>query len=310
MDWYFEREIFIHTQIRQVLTKNGIVPIHFQSIGTGKIELKYRVETMEEAYFVKLSRYGRFTKELVCDLEQAQAATGAVSLPCITQNVLAIHRQVNVYPWIQGEDLRAVIRKSSEGACLELGVFCGHTLRQIHRATSRPASEASVISKLADDCIQILNTQGGLLVCIKKYLSLLWDWPSALNSTRPYALVHMDYKPKNIIQSHGKQIVVDWDSCVIADPWLDFFDKGLALVPQRQAFSAGVIYGYFNGKTPPSFWPYLKTLSVLALLQSAKWAIQRKDMDYIRLLERHLWNSYRGFSCDVPIWYARINNEI
>ena len=310
MDCYSEREMFIHTQIRQVLTKNGIVPIHFQSIGTGKIEPKYRVETTEEAYFVKLSRYGRFTKELVRDLEQAQAATGAVSLPCITQNVLAIHRQVNVYHWIHGEDLKAVIKTRSEGECLDLGSFCGHTLRQIHKATSRPTAETSLTRKLADDCIQLLNTQEGLLFHTKRYLSLLHNWPSALNSTRLSALVHMDYKPKNIIQTQGKRIVVDWDSCVVADPWLDFWDKGSALVPQKQAFSAGVIFGYFKGKVPPSFWPYLKTLSVLALIQSAKWAIRREEEGYIRLLEQHLWDSYRGFSCDVPIWYARISNKI
>lgn len=298
-------ETLFHTEMKRLFFKHGIYALRVERLGEIGWEPKYRVDTVDRSYFVKFSLYDRFSKGLHELMTEALHHTQSVLVPLISQNVPSIDRQINIYPWIDGIDLRKVIRSKSLEECYRMGVRCGKLLRNIHSSAITTMQGTYDIDDRIDAWLEVLSCTDGILTRRHSYFPQIHRWRELLRRRYQPTLVHMDYSPKNIMISGDALLVVDWDSCAVADPWLDFFDKGLALYPERQALNAGMIDGYFCGDIPAGFWPYFKALSVFALLQSAVWAIDRNDIAYVDQIELHVCESYEGFERDIPTWYEK-----
>lgn len=85
--------------------------------------------------------------------------------------------------------------------------------------------------------------------------------------------------------ANDKLLLTDFDSFSIGNPWFDFYDKGLAIYKERQAFNKGVIDGYFNNNISNDFWMSLKKISICTMIQMSAWSMNKMKQDYIFLLK-------------------------
>lgn len=295
----------LREEIKQVFTEHGLQPAKIEQLGEANWEPKFHVVTANHSYFVKFSLYDRFSDDVLDLMRMVQQHIPSVLIPLITQNVPTSNRQVNVYPWIEGVELRELIKTKTPSECYQLGIRCGKLLKDIHNTTPTQLPTTFNVGDRLSDCLKVISRRSDLLPRRSSYLSRVQEWKKLLCRQNQVALVHMDFVPKNIMVCSNELVVIDWDSCIIADPWLDFFDKGLAMYPERQALNAGEIDGYFEGNVPPEFWPYFKALSIFALIQSAAWAINRNDTANVDPMETILCDSYENFERDIPAWYEQ-----
>lgn len=295
----------LHSATEEILTEHQITPNSIRTLMGKPTEPKFQAITNEGTFFVKYAQQGHFSKSIRNSLSSAQAQTGALCLPLISENRPDLNYQVNIYPWVEGVNLKTWSTTATLADCYHQGECCGRLLNSIHNATATTKSGDFDIASHMMENIDIITQSRIDFPNMKE----LWAKPvliiEQLQRDVSSALVHLDFKPKNIMLSHNELCVVDWDSCTIADPWLDFWDKGLSLHPKRESFSAGLLNGYFSHAIPTTFWNYFQVLSVFAFLQAAAWAIKRGDKSHSILLENYLWESYQGFSVTVPMWYNK-----
>lgn len=301
--------LIICDEVLSALAEHKIIPTQIHIIKGNECEPKFRIETRLGSYFVKLSNYDHFSDNVLSYMWAAQEKTGQICMPLFTRNLPCLHKQLNVYPWLMGLDLKNALFTRSKREYYIYGKICGVLLHELHSSTACPRNDGYDVSSMLERYWLYIIQNGICLPHNDFYAEHLEDCVLKLNRMVPSCLVHMDFKPKNIMLSEGRLVVIDWDSCIFADPWLDFYDKGLPLYPEKQAFNTGVIDGYFHNTVPASFWQYFKELSIFALIQSAAWAINRKDSDLIDRTEQYLWNSYCGFDADVPMWYYHVHAD-
>ena len=290
-------------ETEQTLTGHHLFPASIHGLPGKTTEPKFQVLTSDGSYFVKFSPLGQFAPPIMELLALAQKETGSLNLPIISEIRTDLNYQVNVYPWLDGMDLKAWSATATHEECYCQGEQCGELLKSIHKVTATSKPQNFNIASHMIENIDVIARNGIRLPAIEKLVTEPSVYISALQRDGPAALVHFDFKPKNIMHTRGRNVVVDWDSSAIADPWLDFWDKGISLHPKREAFSTGMLDGYFEHNVPSAFWEYFHALSLFACLQSAVWAIKRKDISHISLLNDYLFTSYQDFKKIVPVWY-------
>lgn len=297
----------LRSTTEQILMEHQMFPTSIRALMGRPAEPRFQAITNEGTFFVKYTQPGHFSKRIRASLSLAQKQTGALCLPLISENRSDLNYQVNIYPWIEGVDLKTWSTTASLSDYYHKGERCGRLLHSIHNATvTTKFSDFDITSHMMEN-IELIRQSKINFPNIKG----IWKNPAliieGLQRNVSPALVHLDFKPKNVMLSDNKICVVDWDSCAIADPWLDFWDKGLSLYPKRESFSAGLLDGYFNDEIPTTFWKYFQALSVFAFLQATAWAIKRGDKSHCFLVENYLWESYQGFCVTVPKWYNKYN---
>ena len=300
----------LHSTTEEILMEHQIYLSSIRTLMGKPTEPKFQAITNEGIFFVKYTQQGHFSKRIRNSLSLAQTQTGALCLPLISENRPDLNYQVNIYPWVDGINMKTWSTTATLADCYHKGECCGRLLNSIHNATvTTKSGDLNIASHMMEN-IEIIAQSKIDFPKMKE----LWVNPvlivEQLQRDVSSALVHLDFKPKNIMLSHNELYVVDWDSCTIADPWLDFWDKGLSLHPKRESFSAGLLDGYFSHAIPTTFWNYFQALSVFAFLQATAWAIKRGDESHSLLLENYLWESYQGFSVTVPIWYNKYSPNI
>ncbi len=299
----------LYSATEQILIEHQIFPNSIRALMGKPTEPKFQAITNEGTFFVKYSQQGHFSK-IRNLLSLAQKQTGALCLPLISEDRPELNYQVSIYPWIEGVNLKNWFATASLSDCYHKGACCGHLLKSIHNATVITQSSDFDIASHMMENIKTIRQSNIAFTNMKE----LWVKPdllvNRLKRDVSSALVHLDFKPKNIMLSHDNLVVVDWESCAIVDPWLDFWDKGLSLYPKRESFNTGLLDGYFNHEIPESFWDYFQALSVFAFLQATAWAIKRRDLAYILLLEDYLRDVYQGYNTIVPVWYNKFSQNL
>lgn len=302
----------LNEAIFNIFQEYHLEPLQITRLGAMGYEPKYHVQTHSTAYLVKFSAYNRFYPDLLDVMKATSKHTPALSTPLFSVNHDGIQRQVNIYTWVEGTPLNELIHHLSERDCYHLGVRCGAILQNIHTNKQKHILETYSLENNLAKSMRVLFDRPDLLTQRNKYLPQMHIWMEKLRRPHEPVLVHMDYVPKNLVATNNSIYVIDWDSCEISDPWLDFFEKGLALYPERQAFNAGIIDGYFGGNVPTEFWDYFMALTVFALVRTSTWTVNLNNPTYVRMIEQHVCDSFEGFTKSIPSWYlkyARINKE-
>lgn len=301
-------EASLHEEIGRAFARYNLEPTQIVRLGEMSYEPKYHVQTKDDTYFVKFSTYDRFDPDLLEAMQTVYNHIPSLSIPLFSLNLSSIHRQINVYTWIPGTPLNEMIHSLPEKECYHFGIRCGHKLQNIHSIKQTNSVDTYSFENNLAQSMRILFERPDLLTHRNKYLPQMHIWMEKLKRPHELSLVHMDYVPKNLMVANDTIHVIDWDSCEVSDPWLDFFEKGLALYPERQAFNTGVIDGYFGGNVPSEFWNYFKALTVFALIRMSTWIVNQNNPTYVNLVEQHICDSYNNFTCSIPTWYIKYSN--
>lgn len=258
-------------------------------------------------YFAKYSSYNKFSKEFF-EMKELESLNECVCLlPFVSKNLPDINKQLNIYVWLDGENLRSSLHNKTEIFCYEYGIKSSKLLKKLHDVNvSNDLSKFNADNYIAK-ILAILRSDECILKYKNLWLDLIVENADILKRKKKDSLIHLDFKPKNIMLSNGKLILIDFDSFSIGNPWFDFYDKGLAIYKERQAFNKGVIDGYFNNNIPNDFWKFLKIISVCTMIQMSSWSINRDNKDYIFSVEKHLLKAYSDDSNNIPKWYKAHN---
>jgi len=283
--------------------------LHIESVTEGKaIEPSFRVQTNQCAYFAKFSLSKRFTQADIEGFKAVNANAGNVVLcaPFVSIECPDIGRQLNVYEWISGQNLRSKLALCSKNDCCEYGYQAGQLLHSIHQLSFDNAMNSFKVFNQLESCLNYIDSSGFTFGKSFEYRTYIEDNYDILLCNNSCSFVHMDFKPKNMILTEpGRIVVVDLDSSCIGDPWLDFYNTSFSMYWSKELFNSALIRGYFDDRIPDAFWKYFKVLSAFSLIQNTAWLLRRNGLSYIRQIEDYLWDTYFSFDSLVPMWFTQ-----
>jgi len=303
---YLDEAIFTE-YIRNVLAEKGIIAIEVTLLSEDNIEPKFKIDCAGGTYFAKYSSYNKFSKKFF-EMKGLESLNESVCLlPFASKNFPDINKQLNIYDWVDGETLRSFLYNKTEMFCYEYGIKSSKLLKKLHEVNvNNIVSEFNVDNYIAE-ILDILRSDECILKHKNLWIDLIVENADVLKIKKKDSIIHFDFKPKNIMVSNGKLLLIDFDSFSIGNPWFDFYDKGLAIYKERQAFNKGVIDGYFNNNIPNDFWIFLKTISICTMIQMSSWSINKDNKDYIFTVEEHLLKTYSNVLSNIPMWYKAHN---
>jgi len=220
----------------------------------------------------------------------------------------------NVYQiltWVEGEDLRTVLPKSSVDEQYHLGTKVGTLLRKIH---SLPAPddtldwEVKFWPKVAEkidfyNSHPIQSDQADILV---KHL----QEKRGLLVGRCQTLNHGDVGSSNLIlMPNGEVGAIDFSSedSEYGDPWWEFDAMGSWGEEPYPHFSTGFINGYFSDEVPVMFFEVLAYYFAYAGL-TALCNTSVGKQDEVEVGQQHMNNILRWFdhmNNPMPTWYLQ-----
>lgn len=302
---YLNETIFTEC-IRNVLVEKGIIVIDVKPILDYNVEPKFKVDCIGGTYFAKYSSYNRFSKEFF-EMKGLECLNESICLlPFVSKNLPDINKQLNLYVWLDGENLRSFLHNKTEISCYEYGIKSSKLLNKLHEVNVSNVVARFNVDNYITDILAILRSNECILKHKNIWLDLVVENADILKIKKKDSIIHFDFKPKNIMVSNDKLLLIDFDSFSIGNPWFDFYDKGLAIYKERQAFNKGVIDGYFNNNIPNNFWMFLKIISICTMIQMSAWSINKMKQDYIFSIEKHLLRSYSDDSNNIPKWYESL----
>lgn len=295
---------YFNDEVMEFLDQHSIHILTVEPITTRKaLEPSFRLFCQNQTYFVKFSSYERFSVSFLSELSELNRISEShLLLPFLSENIASIKRQLNVYEWIGGNNLKAILSDASSNTIAEYGYRCGGVLQKIHMKMNTQTDSCDRIVRSFEEYMARLEHESFAFINRFDYRDFFYKNCNILLSGNNHCFVHMDFKPKNIMLCNDEITVVDIDSSMIGNPWMDFYDKAFSLYPGKETFNAALIRAYFDDNISDDFWEFFKVLSVYALIQNTALLLRRRDTQYIRDLESYLWNSYDGFSESVPKW--------
>lgn len=297
-DRYFDDEVI------EFLNQHSIHILTVEPVTTGKaFEPSFRLFCQNQTYFVKFSSYDRFSDSFLTELSELNRTSGShLLLPLLSKNIASIKRQLNVYEWIGGNNLKAILSDASSSTIAEYGYRCGTALQKIHMKMNTQTDSCDRIVRSFEEYMARLEHESFAFINRFDYRDFFYKNCNILLSGNNHCFVHMDFKPKNIMLCNDEITVVDIDSSMIGNPWMDFYDKAFSLYSGKETFNAALIRAYFDDNISDDFWEFFKVLSIYALIQNTACLLLRRDTRYIRDLESYLWSNYNGFKDLVPKW--------
>lgn len=300
-----DKSYFFNKEVVDLFVEKKIILNNVEDIsGDACSEKSFKVDTNQGRYFIKFSMFNRFSKQFLSALAVENSKIGnIIQLPIMSYNLKKCNRQINIYDWIDGSNLKDVLKTSLGNEYSYYGSRCGDLMRKIHFSLKKTDGiQYDILLKLAEyyKRIEMSGFRFEYEFNYRKYLEKNLD--ILISDINP-SFVHSDFKPKNLMIDKRGIYVVDIDSSMIGNPWLDFYDKAFPLYPSKELFNAALIKSYFEDNVPEFFWKYFQILSVFALIQNTAWLLQSKDYGYMRSLENYLWDTYDGFNEIIPKWY-------
>lgn len=303
---YLDEAIFAK-YIKIALEENRLIVIDITPLSDDYIEPKFKVGCTGGTYFAKYLSYNKFPKEFFETKELESLNERICLLPFVSKNLPDINKQLNIYDWVDGENLRSFLHNKTEISCYEYGIKSSELLKNLHNVTISNAISRLNVDNYIDKILVILHSDECMLNYKNLWLELVVENTDVLKRKTKDSLIHLDFKPKNIMLSNSNLLLIDFDSFSIGNPWFDFYDKGLAIYKERQAFNKGVIDGYFNNNIPNEFWRFLKIISICTMIQMSSWSLNRNNKDYIFSVEEHLLKTYSDALNNIPKWYEVYN---
>lgn len=300
-------EAILAKYINIVFEENRLIVLDITPLSDDCKEPKFKVNCIGGTYFAKCSSYNRFSKDFF-EMKGLECLSESICLlPIVSKNFPDINKQLNIYAWLDGENLRSFLHNKTEISCYEYGIKSSELLKKLHEVNVSNAVARFNVDNYIAEILAILRSDECILKNKNLWINLILENADILKIKNKDSIIHFDFKPKNIMVSNDKLLLIDFDSFSIGNPWFDFYDKGLAIYKERQAFNKGVIDGYFKNNVLDEFWLFLKIVSICTTVQMSSWSTNKNKPDYIFSVEEHLLKTYSNASDNIPMWYKAHN---
>ena len=219
--------------------------------------------------------------------------------------------------WINGEDLEYVLPTLSKAEQYKLGIKAGEILRKIHSIpvpsshieywTAKPINEDWEVrfNRTLDNAIYEYNKSSLRFDGDDKVINYIKE-NRYLLKCRPISFGFDDFNVFNMMLSHGRLVIIDFERYNICDPWEEFGDIVWS-VKFSPHFATGQICGYFCGEPPDEFFKLLALYSSEYLL--AFWKLHPITTDFgqkVTLpLSQNILQWFDGMKNHVPTWYLK-----
>ena len=190
-----------------------------------------------------------------------------------------------LYTWLDGEDLLAVMPKLNPAEQFNLGVKCGETAQKIHTLLPLGDPEPWCCKRRVQEAIKsctekpIKTRADDLLI---KYLQDNIE----LTIDRPLTFAHGDWCTDNLLLLPNGQIGIIDCGIPVKDPWFEFWST----VNESEHFCMGQVKGYFKGEPPAEYFPLL---AFYVVMETMHWGY-----DFENVL-----NMFDDMQNPVPKWY-------
>lgn len=211
---------------------------------------------------------------------------------------------LSLYRWIYGEDLRKFADQLDAVECYRYGKEAGNILKNIHSINiDEPLSDWEMYFNQKIDK-KIMDYERVKYVYPKgKYFIDYINTHRYLLKKRPQVLCHGDYHVGNMmIEQSTKQLyLIDFGSLEVGDPYEEF-NRMSWNMQFSNAFSKGLIEGYFSETAPPMiFWQLMALYMCVDVISSIPWAIKKGSSECKIMIDR---------ANEVLKWYDKFNRLI
>ncbi|QOR35320.1 phosphotransferase [Clostridium sp. 'deep sea'] len=273
-------------------------------------DLKYKVLIGEDYYILRLSdiKYYEHKKREYEMLQQINSLNLNITRP-VDFGVCNNNQHVYLLlTWLKGNDAEQELPKLSKKKQYDLGVKAGENISKIHslKPTFSYMPWHERFNKKIDKKIKSYLNCSVKFNYEKEFLNYI-EQNRHLLQNRPTRLLHGDFHVGNMIINEKEQLgIIDFNRQDIGDPWEDFNRMPFS-VRTSQAFSVGMLNGYFNNSVPIEFFSLFCLYLVNNAISSIPWSIPfgKKEVAVAFRNIEAIYSSYQGFATRVPQWYSQ-----
>jgi len=217
---------------------------------------------------------------------------------------------IELYEWLEGEDLESVITSLSKEEQYQLGKEAGHIQKHIH---SHEGDTCDWYDKYSKKIIRIIDKyqncgikmpeDDSIIEYLLTHMVVLKD--------RPIVFQHGDYHLGNMLYTPDGHVgIIDFNRSSEGDPWEEY-DRFIFTYRISPYFALGQLHEYF-GTIPNQFFEVVAVYAALNCLAGIPWAIPfgEKDVQVMKDNYRDIYKTYDGFKTTIPSWYSKCVEEV
>ena len=236
------------------------------------------------------------------------------SRPFVFGKLPAFDKVYMVLQWVEGKNVEECIHSFPISKRYQLGWEAGEALRKMHTlpgTISQETRKTVLMSKLKSRH-ERCKEKGLVDPDLDIVYSFIYDNLDIFYQRRP-TFLHGDYQGRNIIITNDQHIgVIDFNRIAEGDPYYDFSRLVEFTRFFDEAFSAGQIDGYFEGKVPIDFFAGMQFYAALAAVNSLNYGLLEEDFKVIDSMEKSLFQQIydtKAFTNVIPSWYSDLSNR-
>ncbi|MDM5189040.1 aminoglycoside phosphotransferase family protein [Bacillus sp. DX4.1] len=300
-------------QLQKQLDWPKIVRYNFIPKGFSYDE-KYKIELENGGvYFIKvcdlaIAEHKREEFEYMCHFE---AIGVPVPKPFHFLELAELHKCVQVFEWIDGQDGEDTLEKLTIEEQYKAGNKGGEVLKRIHTLekndvkesweTYRWAKYERYLTQLMEYEVDYIDLDP-VLTFVEDHKCLLQD--------RPMVFLHDDFHPANtMFHNQEFRAVIDFDRFGFGDPIHDFYKVALFTSEVSEPFAIGQVHGYFDGEPSLHFWKLYTLYAAMTFPSDIVWSHKVTPDLLDRMKERlnRIFDDHDGFTSYIPGWYKSID---
>lgn len=262
---------------------------------------KYIVEARQGKFLVKLtSKYNlRGNLPRVAELVKEKGVPLHTSVKFCYSKRLKCY--CSAYPWLEGKNLEQMWAGLTAEEQIAWGAKCGKIMKRVHSVEGDYRRDKIRRPKREYNHYHFYCWLKKIDFPHKREFDLYFKENAGIFQGRPVCFVHMDFQPKNIMVCNDGQsmYLIDYENCMITDPWMDFMCNLYLCPPERQNFTLGLLRGYFPEGAPEEFYQATSLMGVLALYRYAMWKYQKNGKMVVQSANG-IYEMYDGLTNVVP----------
>ncbi len=292
-----ELEKTIHQEIRK-LFHCKVESIEKADLGT-YMDLKYFAYTEEGKFLVKLTTKYNLKGNLPDVAREIQSSGIPLHAAVASRYSPALKRHCNAYAWLEGKTLSQLRPEMKPGEMASWGTECGKLLKRLHAFQSQYRPERIRYPQSEYRHYRFYCWLKKVDFPHKREFDSYFRKHAHVWKGRPVCFAHMDFQPKNIMVCPDGLHIIDFESCMFTDPWMDFMCNLYLCPPENEEFTIGLLRGYFPEGAPEEFYRITSLMGVLALYRYAMWKYQKNGEMAIQN-PNALYELYDGLTNVVP----------
>ncbi len=215
-----------------------------------------------------------------------------------------------ILSFVEGQEAKEIMSQLTEEKQYAIGVSAGQDLRNMHTYPAPPHIEPweDRVIKKHHRYLAAYRESGIFLEGDEKVAQFIAKHIDIVKG-RPNQFQHDDFHLGNIIIKNNKYAgVIDFNNFDWGDPIHDFYKVALFSRETSEAFAAGQINGYFDGKIPADFWQLYSVYVAMSIFSSIMWVIKFDPGQMDEMIERleNVLKDHDYFHQIEPHWYKRI----